>query len=154
MRIAQWRQLDSSVSPEHMLYSAFARNHVTRRTTRVVFFKVRANCDVSWQGIKAHRGRHRFDHLDLNATRTARVQATYVALRDHLRRREAPCSCAPALPAGVLSDVLSSVPHLPPGHPRANQAFTDGDLALGSRMSCAEWSACWRFNDSILSSYR
>ena len=47
--------LDARFSYEGMLRAAFEHHRVLRAVTKIVFFKVRASCNVSWQGRKKWR---------------------------------------------------------------------------------------------------
>ena len=128
-----------TASYERLLKSAFLARGVLRRTTPLVFFKVRASCQVVWQDVDALFGRprpERFSRVgDGSTIDVIRTIESYVHLQETLRDR-ASCSC------GHVQDWREPVLKL-----------ADGATSLTSPgLHCREVAACW--NTSALESHQ
>ena len=120
-RLHDLSTLNATRSYEILLKAAVDKRRLYRAVTPLVFFKVRANCYVEWQGIKAWRGGKRFKHIRLPVTKLAAVQRTYAELKALTGPRtravvyanaSTGCNCMPqaALSEGQLHALLP-----PPG---------------------------------------
>ena len=126
-------------SYERLLKSAFLARGVLRRTTPLVFFKVRASCQVVWQDVDALFGRprpERFSRVgDGSTIDVIRTIELYVHLQETLRGRDS-CSC------GHVQDWREPILKL-----------ADGATSLTSPgVHCREVAACW--NTSALESHQ
>jgi hypothetical protein len=126
-------------SYERLLKSAFLARGVLRRTTPLVFFKVRASCQVVWQDTDALFGRSRPGRFaqvgDGSTIDVFRTIELYVRLQETLRGRDS-CSC------GHVQDWREPTLKL-----------ADGATNLSSLgVHCREVAACW--NTSALESHQ
>ena len=119
----------STESYEHLLKSAFLARGVLRRTTPLVFFKVRASCHVVWQDVDALFGRphpERFSRVgDGSAIEVIRTIELYVRLQEALRGRDS-CSC------GHVQDWREPTLEL-----------ADGASLPSVGVHCRDFVACW-----------